>query len=145
MHGPAFDLVNERCTGRNGMEGHLRDIYLKVLDDMRQKGLLSSCAPLYSTRKYLFFHTPGMDAYLRKSKEKGTWGDGSTYNFWIYPSLLKPTVKLELGAWQQTDEVIERQEQLRKAACEDKYITSKATKEITRQTNIESSPACPRG
>lgn len=145
MHGPAFDLVNERCTGRNGTEGHLRDIYLKVLDDMKQKGLLSTCAPLDSTRKYLFFHTPDMDAYLRKSKEKGTWGDGRTYNFWIYPSLLKPAVKLELGAWQQTDEVIERQEQLRKAAYEDKYITSRATKEITRQTKYRIITSVPTG
>lgn len=144
MHGPALNLVNERCTGQNGVEGRLRDIYLKVLDDMKQKGLLSSCAPLDSTRKYLFFHTPGMDAYLRESGEKGTWRDGRTYNFWIYPSLLKPTVKLELGAWQQTDEVIERQEQLRKAASKGS-LTSKATKEITRQTKYRIIASIPTG
>lgn len=145
LHGATFDLVSERCTGRNGLEGRLRNIYLQVLDDMKKEGVLSECAPLNSTKKYLFFHTSDMDTYLRESEEKGSWGDHRTYNYWVYPSLLKPTVKFELGPWHQTDEIIDRQERLRKATRNDKEINSRATKPITNEKKFKIIASVPTG
>lgn len=113
-----FDLVNERCAGQAGVAGYLRGIYLSVLNEYKESGRFSDCAPLDSTGVYLSFHTAGMDVYLHNDRSRaGTWGNPSdTYHYWVYPTLLKPTIKLELGPFGQPSDVIQAMESLRRVA-----------------------------
>ncbi|PJM75382.1 PD-(D/E)XK nuclease family protein [Bifidobacterium simiarum] len=112
------DLVNERCAGQAGIAGYLRGIYLSVLNEDKDSGGFSDCAPMDSTGAYLSFHTVAMDEYLHNDRSRaGSWGAASdTYQYWVYPSLLKPTIKLELGPSGQPSDVIQAMESLRKVA-----------------------------
>ncbi|PLS26301.1 PD-(D/E)XK nuclease superfamily [Bifidobacterium parmae] len=113
-----FDLVNERCSDQSGVEGHLRNLYLEVLNEYRREGLIADCSPMDFTGKYLSFHTKAMDEYLHNDRTRpGTWGNPSdTYHYWVYPPLLKPTINLELGPLGQPDWIIRLMENVRRVA-----------------------------
>lgn len=128
-----FDLVeNRRSNARKAVSSCLGRIYLEVLEEMGTEGLFSSWCK--ETTSYLWFHTKRMDGYLAshmgESKE-GSWGNGATYHYYIYPKpvgFFVPSIRLELGPFGQGCEVIDRQNKVKDFFAPNKKDISSANK-----------------
>ncbi len=118
-HKEVFDLVFERKKGIQGaIEGSLRKLYLEVLRDMRDEGLIQGCIGNDESGIYLWFTTEKMSAFLdTKSNGAGSWGyESGAYSYWIYPrpyGLLGPSIQFELGPLNQPTPTIDRMNELK--------------------------------
>lgn len=118
-HKEVLDLVFERKKGIQGaIEGSLRKLYLKVLRDMRDEGLIQDCIGNDEAGIYLWFTTEEMSAFLdTKSNGAGSWGhESGAYSYWIYPrpyGLLGPSIQFELGPLNQPASTIDKMNELK--------------------------------
>ena len=122
-----FDLVaNRQGNAQHVITNLLRDTYCGLLDQMASEGVLLRDLE-HSSTSSLNFHTARMDEYLSSTSKpgSGSWGTGSTYQYWIYPrphGLLQPTIRLELGPMGQTSEIIERMNTIREFFAPNKKL-----------------------
>ncbi|WP_226803392.1 PDDEXK-like family protein [Bifidobacterium cebidarum] len=145
-YGPVFDMVYARYVGDDSLDGELRSIYIKVLNEYnkyKNEDVFSWCHGENEPGRYLGFTTKRMDKYLlNKQEQRGSWGDNSrTYTYWIYPPLNNPSVKLELGPLNQSEDVIERMNRLVEVIphkLQTVLPTNRYRKIITIPTNIGS-------
>lgn len=113
-----FNLVNDRCGGTSVVANALRGVYLEVLEQLKNEHKISDCSPLDMTGIYLSFQTRRMDEFLHAENlpESGSWGKNSTaYHYWIYPPLLAPSIKLEVGPLNQSEDIIYKMRELQNA------------------------------
>ena len=108
------DTAKHIASGSKDVAAKLRDTYRSVLEELADEGKIRH----YRARD-LWFGTERMDAYLgcASSGAGGSWDDGHAYRYWVYAiklnRALAPTVELELGPKDQTDDMLLRQERLR--------------------------------
>lgn len=108
------DAIKHTVSRSKDVAAKLRDTYRSVLEELAGEGKIRH----YRARD-LWFGTERMDAYLgcAASGAGGSWDDGHAYRYWVYAIKLNralvPTVELELGPKDQTDDMLLRQERLR--------------------------------
>jgi hypothetical protein len=92
----------------------LKEIYGKTLVRLGKEGLIIPWESYDKVGSHIGFGTEQMNDYLPTDKNyPGTWGNGVRYWYWIYPSLLEPTIKLELGSLGQPEEILNKMQQLK--------------------------------
>ncbi|MBT1164437.1 PD-(D/E)XK nuclease family protein [Bifidobacterium felsineum] len=141
-YAPVFDMVYARYVGDDSLDGELRAIYLKVLNEYKSKGAFTWCHGEHEPGRYLGFTTGRMDKYLLNNQNRrGSWGDNSrTYTYWVYPPLSNPSIKLELGPLNQSEVVVERMNRLVKEIGNKQTVlpTNRYRKIISVPTHIDS-------